>query len=132
MRISTPERARSREEGFASIQYVVAASFALWFFAILANLIVMQYAAGAVRLAIDEGARRGAVAGSGAAECDQAVAGALSDLLGGPYGEQVEIECVEEPGWMRVDATATFGGFVPPVPDVSFAFEAGAAREIGP
>ena len=56
-----PERG---ERGFASVSYVVAAAFALWFFTILANLIVMQYAAGVVRLAVDEGARRGAVVGA--------------------------------------------------------------------
>lgn len=130
MRTSTPDGAGAGDErGFASIQYVVAATFALWFFAVLANLIVVQYAVGVVRLAIDEGARAGAVAGSGATDCRQAVAAALADLLGGPYGEGVAVECSEEPGWMRVRARATFAGFVPPVPDLTFGLEAGAARE---
>jgi hypothetical protein len=132
MRTSTPERTRLQDGGFASIQYVVAATFALWFFAILANLIVMQYATGVVRLAIDEGARRGAAAGSGPGECEQAITATLADLLGGPYGEGVVAVCAAEPGWIRVDARATFGGFVPPVPDLSFTFEAAAAREAGP
>jgi hypothetical protein len=133
MRTSTPDWAGPGDErGFASIQYVVAATFALWFFAVLANLIVVQYAVGVVRLAIDEGARAGAVAGSGVADCRQAVAAALADLLGGPYGEGVAVECSEEPGWMRVSARARFAGFVPPVPDLTFGLEAGAAREGAP
>lgn len=120
---------RLRDGGFASLSYVVAAAFALWFFTILANLIVMQYAAGVVRLAVDEGARRGAVVGAGFEECEEAIDQALGDLLGGEYGDRIVRSCIEDAGWMRVTATATFDGFVPPVPDLTFDFEANVANE---
>lgn len=129
MRNSTAELERLGQGGFASTAYVVAAAFALWFFAILANVIVMQYAAGVVRLAIDEGVRRGATVGAGVAECEQVVGYALADLLGGEYGSEIEISCVEAGGWIRATAKATLGGFVPPLPDVVVDFEASAAVE---
>ena len=129
MRTSTPDSLPRAEGGFASLSHVVAAALALWFFAVLANLIVIQYASGVVRVAIDEGARRGALVGAGVDECDQAVVDALGDLLGGPYGREVTHACAEDAGWMRVTAHATFSGFVPPLPDVTRTFEARVADE---
>ncbi len=136
MRTSTADDRSRREAGFASLSHVVAAAFALWFFAILANLIAMQYAAGVVRVAIDEGARRGALVGAGAEECWLAIDDALGDLLGGPYGREVSHTCSVDSGWVTATARATFSGFVPPVPNVTRTFEAHAADEdlpgIGP
>jgi hypothetical protein len=129
MRTSTPDPQPDGEFGFASLSHVVAATLALWFFAVLANLIVIQYASGVVRIAIDEGARRGALVGAGADECALAIDDALTDLLGGSYGRDVHHTCTEEAGWMRVTAEATFSGFVPPLPDVTRTFEARVADE---
>ena len=122
------ERTES-EGGFVSISYVVAAAFAMLFFASLANLIVMQYASGVVRAALDEGVRDGAVAGAGAFQCQLTVDEFLSSVLGGPYGEDINAVCSEEPGLMVASATATFAGFAPLVPDLTFDFEAVAAKE---
>ena len=129
MRTSIPDVDPVQEAGFASLSHVVAAALALWFFAILANLIVIQYASGVVRVAIDEGARRGALVGAGAIECDLAIDDALGDLLGGRYGRDVTHLCVEDSGWIWVTAEATFAGFVPPLPDVTRTFEARVADE---
>lgn len=123
------DRPRS-ERGFVSISYVVAAAFAMLLFASLANLIVMQYASGVVRAALDEGVRDGAVAGAGAFQCQAAVDGFLASALGGPYGNQITAVCFEEPGVMNATATATFAGFAPFVPDLTFDFDAVAAKEL--
>ena len=132
MRPWIPDLHHDQESGFASLSHVVAATLALWFFAILANLIVIQYASGVVRVAIDEGARRGALVGAGADECTLAIDDALTDLLGGSYGRNVNHICAEDAGWMRVTAEATFAGFVPPLPDVTRTFEARVADEDAP
>lgn len=129
MRISTADGRPDEEAGFASLSHVVAAALALWFFAILANLIVMQYAAGVVRIALDEGARRGALVGAGAEECSLAIDDALGDLLGGPYGQDVAHVCSVDSGWVIATARARFSGFIPPVPDVMRTFEAQVADE---
>ena len=50
----------TREEGFTTIANVVAAALAIFFFAILANLIVIQYTLGVAVTALDEGVRQGA------------------------------------------------------------------------
>lgn len=73
-----------------SISYVLAAAFAMIFFAILANFVVVQYASGAVRAALDEGVRNGARADAGALVCQATIQDVLASLLGGPYGTEVE------------------------------------------
>ena len=50
------------EPGMASVSFVMAAALALTVFSGLANLIVIQYAAGVVSAAVDEGVRDGAIA----------------------------------------------------------------------
>lgn len=112
-----------------SVSYVLAGAFAMLLFASLANLIVMQYASGAVRAALDEGVRDGAAAGSGPGQCLATIDQFLSSTLGGPYGDQIDVDCREDGDVVVASATATFIGFAPLVPDLTFSFEATAARE---
>lgn len=112
-----------------SISYVLAAAFALIFFAILANFVVVQYAAGAVRAALDEGVRNGARADAGVLVCQATIDDVLAGVLGGPYGEEVVSSCQDTGDLMVATASATFRGFAPLVPDLTVGFEAVAARE---
>jgi hypothetical protein len=112
-----------------SISYVLAASFAMIFFAILANFVVVQYASGAVRAALDEGVRNGARADAGAAVCLATIDDILASVLGGPYGNDVSVTCQDTGDVMVASAQATFQGFAPLVPDLTIDFEAVAARE---
>ncbi len=112
-----------------SISYVLAAAFAMIFFAILANFIVIQYASGAVRAALDEGVRSGARADAGALVCQATIDDVLVSVLGGPYGAEVETACTDDGDLMVATASATFRGFAPLVPDLTFDLEAVAARE---
>lgn len=112
-----------------SISYVLAASFAMIFFAILANFIVIQYGSGAVRAALDEGVRNGARADAGVAVCQATIDDILASVLGGPYGDDVSVTCQDTGDVMVASAQATFRGFAPLVPDLTIGFEAVAARE---
>lgn len=112
-----------------SISYVLAAGLAMVFFAILANFVVLQYASGAVRAALDEGVRDGARADAGALVCQATIDDVLSGVLGGPYGEEVMTSCRDAGELMVASASATFRGFAPLVPDLTIDFEAVAARE---
>lgn len=116
-----------REGGFATPAYIAAATLALYMFAALANLIVVQYAAGVVRSALDEGVRAGSF--GGAIACLDKAGEVLDGLLGGEYGNGVAVICEEDGSWVRASADATFESFVPLVPDLSYRFEAQAARE---
>lgn len=122
-------RRLSGEGGFATLSHVAAAGLALYVFALLANLVVVQYAAGVVRAAVDEGARQGAVLGGDAAACERRAGEVLADLLGGPYGDGVAVECVGDPAWMEARAAGTLPPLVPPLPAVSVAVTGGAAGE---
>lgn len=117
------------ERGMVSISYVLAAAFAMVFFAILANFIVIQYASGAVRAALDEGVRNGARADSDADVCQSTIDEVLDSVLGGPYGAEVVTSCQDTGDLMVATASATFRGFAPLVPDLAIDFEAIAARE---
>ncbi len=117
------------EHGMVSISYVLAASFAMIFFAILANFVVIQYASGAVRAALDEGARNGARADSGVPVCQATIDDILTGILGGPYGDEVSATCQDNGDVMVASAQAIFRGFAPLVPDLTIDFEAVAARE---
>lgn len=112
-----------------SISYVLAASLAMVFFAILANFVVIQYGSGVVRAALDEGVRNGARADAGAAVCQATIDEILSSVLGGPYGDEVSTTCNDTGDVMVASAQATFRGFAPLVPDLTIDFEAVAARE---
>jgi hypothetical protein len=122
------------ESGMVSISYVLAAGFAMIFFAILANFVVIQYASGAVRAALDEGVRNGARADAGVAVCMATIDDILASVLGGPYGDDVAASCQDTGDVMVASAQATFRGFAPLVPDLTIDFEAVAAREqfVGP
>ena len=117
------------EYGMVSISYVLAAAFAMVFFAILANFIVIQYASGAMRAALDEGVRNGARADSDSNVCQSTIDEVLESVLGGPYGADVATSCQDTGDLMVATASATFRGFAPLLPDLSIDFEAIAARE---
>lgn len=83
---------RLKDRGFASMQFVIASALALLFFTALINVMVVQYARGAVRSALDQGARAGSLNGS-VETCEERVDEVLSDLLGGEIGETRTFRC---------------------------------------
>jgi hypothetical protein len=110
--------------------YTIAASLVL--FVLLANLIVALYGRGVVRAALDEGVRTGSRAPHGPAQCEQRVAQALSQLLGGDMGDGVAYSCSETVDRVVASATVTFPGWLPGVPDFAFDVGASAVKEQAP
>lgn len=111
----------------ATISYVMAAGLAMMVFSSLANLIVVQYASGVVQAALDEGVREGSTAG--VARCQARAEEFLDSALSGTYGDGVVVSCLDEGSFVAATASATFHGYAPFVPDLTFDFEAMAARE---
>jgi hypothetical protein len=92
-----------------TIQFVTATALSLFVFVLLANLVVALYARGAVRAAIDEGARAGAPVDSSVAECERRANDALAR------------------------AEVVVAGWIPGVvPDWSFTLTAAAVKEHEP
>ena len=121
------------EGGFTSLQFAVMAFFTMMLFAAIVNMVAMQYQRGAVRLAVDEGARRGAsvsgVAGDCEALAESILRGRDSGLLRGSLGDGIEITCEVRGREMVATARGSskwwFGG----VPDMTFAVEGRAVVE---
>jgi hypothetical protein len=131
-----PAASRDGAGGFVTVQYVWVIATSLLLFTLLANVVVVQYARGVVRTALDEGARAGArvVADPAAAEraCEETAAAARRDLLGGRLGDGVAIDCLPGADVMRARASAAFPSWFPGVPDWHVTDEAVAVQEHAP
>jgi hypothetical protein len=110
---------------------MVAVGLSLLPFVWFANLGVYLYGRGAVRDALDEGARAGARVGvDSAAVCEQRVHDILASLLAGSLGRGVTASCDEESdGVVRARARVEFHSFLPPVPDWRFTATAAVLKE---
>jgi hypothetical protein len=116
------------ERGFATAENVVAAAFALWFFAALANLIVMQYTLGVATVALDEGARQGARSLDPVTACQDRAASTFVSVDGGSVISS-NLRCWVDGVWVVARVDGTLDGWAPPIPDLSFTREARAPRE---
>jgi hypothetical protein len=116
-----------------TLQFVLATALSLVVFVVLANFVVGLYARGAVRAALDEGARAGAPVDASIAECEQRANDALDDLLGGTMRSDVHVQCADDFGTVRARADVVVRGWIPGlVPDWSFALTGTAVKEHDP
>ena len=121
------------DAGMITVQFVAATAMSLVVFVMLANFVVDLYARGAIRAAVDEGARAGAPIDASAGECRQRANDALDDLVGGAMRSGVRVDCVEHAGTMRAQATVVLHGWLPGiVPDWSFVLTGTAVKEREP
>ena len=120
------------EGGFVTAQAVLVYAFSLLTLVWLANFVVYQYGRGAVRAAIDEGARAGIRVDASADVCRGRAQEVLDNLLRGPMGANVTITCTDEGDKVVARATATFASWMPPVPTYSFSVAASALRSRNP
>lgn len=112
------------------LPYTVAIAMSLILFVMMANVIIAMYGRGVVRAALDEGVRTGSRAGENTAQCEQRVAEALGQLLGGEMGEGVAFQgCAVVGGRMVAAADVTFQAWLPGYPDFAFSVEAAAVKE---
>lgn len=119
------------DRGVTSVQFVLASGLALLLFLTLANLVVVQYGRGAIRSALDQGARVGAVSSS-AAECERRIEDVLGQLLGGRMGDAVVVSCVVGPTVVAARVRAVFASWTSLTPDFSVDLVAQATREVPP
>ena len=122
---------RLTEGGVSSVQFLLAAALALSFFLVLANLVVVQYGRGALRSALEQGVRAGALAVSTQA-CEVKAREVLGELLGGRMSEGLSLSCHMAPGRVTADAAVTFESWTPLWPDFDVSMQAESAVGLGP
>jgi len=119
------------DRGISSVQFLLASGLGLVLFLAMANLVVVQYGRGAIRSALDQGARVGAVSSS-ATECQQRVGDVLGQLLGGRMGDSVTTSCEVGPASVTASGRAVFVSWTPFAPDFVVEMSAAATRELPP
>lgn len=103
------------DAGLTSVQFVLAAGLSLILFLGLANLVVVQYGRGAIRSALEQGARAGSI--SGAEACEATALNVVTQLLGGSMSDGVQVRCAVGGAGVSASATAEFRAWIPGVPD---------------
>jgi hypothetical protein len=109
------ERAVARADGdggFASVSYVFGTAVSLLFFVTAVNLLLTWYGTGAIREAIDEGARAGAIEDGDLNDCQVAAQRVLDGLLGGAWGDDITVECSDDGDVVTAQASGVLPGFV--------------------
>ena len=123
-----PVDRRLTERGVTSVQFLFASALALILFLAFANLVVVQYGRGALRSALEQGARAGAATGS-AADCEAVAAEVVSQLLGGRMSDGLRVRCAPSGGEMVAVASATFESWTLLTPDFDVALSTRAVME---
>lgn len=124
---SRPALDRVADRGVSSVQFVLASALALILFLVLANLVVVQYGRGAVRSALEQGARAGTT--GGVVVCQRTAGQVVDDLLGGRMSDGLTLSCAASGGAMVASASATFESWSPLTPDFSFTMSSRAVVE---
>lgn len=128
---SGPAPRRLSDRGVTSVQFVLASGLGLVVFLVLANLVVVQYGRGAIRSALDQGVRVGAISSS-EADCEQRISDVLGQLLGGRMGDGVVFGCEVGPATVSASGSAVFDAWTPFSADFEVDLSATATREIPP
>jgi hypothetical protein len=118
---------RLGDRGVSSVQFVLASALAMVLFLALANIVVVQYGKGAIRSALEQGARAGTTAG--VAACEERAAQVVDDLLGGRMSDGLVLSCSLSGGSMVATASAAFESWTPLTPDFSFSLSSAAVVE---
>jgi hypothetical protein len=87
------------------------------------NLVVDEYAKGAVRTAVDEAAQAGAAWGGSLSACQAEAAQVRKDLLPGPFGAGVEVTCRLDGDEVVATGMGYLPSLVPTVPRVYVSIE---------
>ena len=83
------------------------------------NVVVDEYAKGALRTAVDEAAQAGATAGGSVASCeDKGSQGRAPICYQAPSGRGCVVNCLVQGDEMMASFVGTVRGFSPPVPPV--------------
>jgi hypothetical protein len=124
---------REGDDGFATVSLVAAVAVSLVAFVAVANLLVLAYARGAARVALDEGARAGARAGDPAAACVARAEATLDDLLGGSLRAAWQpVDCDTAGQQVTASVRGHLPAWAPGVPDWRVSQRAAATAEPPP
>lgn len=118
---------RVGDRGVSSIQFVLASALALLLFVALANLVVLQYGRGALRSALEQGARAGAV--GGVAVCESTAMSVVADLLGGRMSDGLSLSCSQAGETVSASGSVVFESWTPLMPDIEVGLGASAVVE---
>jgi hypothetical protein len=119
------------DRGVTSVQFLLASGLGLLIFLAMANLVVVQYGRGALRSALDQGARAGAVTSS-ADDCMVRVESVLGQLMGGRMGDTIVTQCAVGPLVVSASGRAVFDSWTPLMPDFVIEMTAQATRQLPP
>lgn len=119
------------DRGITSVQFLLASALGLVMFLTLANLVVVQYGRGAIRSALEQGARAGALT-EDAADCVAQAERVVSQLLGGRMSDGLDLWCAEAGSAMVASATVTFDSWTPFVADFEIEINSEAVLEAIP
>jgi hypothetical protein len=122
---------RLTEGGVTSVQFLLAAALALSLFLVFANLVVVQYGRGALRSALEQGVRAGALAASTAA-CEVKTREVLDELLGGRMSDGLSLVCGMAGGRVNAEAAVSFESWTPLWPDFDISMRAESALGLAP
>ena len=119
------------QRGVTSVQFVLASGLGMLLFLTLANVVVVQYARGAIRSALDQAVRVAVITGS-VSECEARIDEVLGQLLGGAMGDSVVTECSIGGQTATATGSAVFDAWTPISLDFSVNLSASAALEASP
>jgi hypothetical protein len=116
------------------VAFVVAAGMALVVFVSLANVVTMTFTRGAVRAAVEEGARVGARSDDPVAACEERARAVLHGLLGPSARAAVAVSCDVDgsPPRVRAHADGRLVPWWPGMPAFAFVTDASSAEETLP
>jgi hypothetical protein len=121
---------RTAEDGFTTIQYVVATAFSLLLFVMMANLLVDLYERGAVRDALDEGVRAGVPASASAEECLARARAVVESIASGASLRIDSMTCARDGDRVVANAHISLRSWFPMLlPDWQIDLRATAHRE---
>lgn len=116
------------DRGITSVQFLLASVLALFMFMALANVVVVQYARGSLRSALDQGVRVGAIHRE-VEVCEERIAVVLADLLAGEIGRSVEYNCSVAGDLITASASAVVRSWTPLTGEFNLDLTAEAAME---
>jgi hypothetical protein len=96
------------------------------------NLVVDEYAKGAVRTAVDEAAQAGAASGGSLSVCQAEAAQVRSNLLPGRFGRDILVTCTLDGDEVVATAVGYLPTLVAPVPRVHISVEGLSLLPTGP
>ena len=95
---------------------MVAIAVLLLVFVGVTNLVVDEYAKGALRTIVDDASQQGATAGGSLAACQAGAASVRAALLPGPFGREVKVTCAAQGDAIIATASGYLPSLAPPVP----------------